>query len=1566
MLRKKFIAAAAAITLLAGSMPPGAVRAADNADTGGNDQGEIYVNPDLHYQTLEGWGTSLCWWGNIIGEWGNQDFNENGRPDREEIAELAFSPEYLNLNVVRYNVGGGDDPAHTHMKRCEGAVPGWTKDMTGTEDGSGEFMEEQFFGKNSEDMQDFGQIWMLEQANRYRKETAEKNGTENDVINKVFSNSPPYYMTNSGCSTGNTSSGKDNLKSDKFDEFATYMTRAAKWLDKDLNKKFGVSVDYIEPMNEPDSTWWGANSTKQEGCHFNSGATQISMIKAQKKALTENNMDKVKITGTDEWAVGYNGNGGAVESWNLLDDASRALISTISAHTYSGSSDDRRQLRDIAASQDKGLWMSEVCMGADGHDPYDMDKTAAFSLSGGILNDLRNMQNTAWIAWLVGDSEYECLQTNSNWGLLHVVFEKDGPVPDYHKNLVNADGSKKDGVPDQGYYEITKQFYTLMQYSKYLKAGYTLVDIGDDNMVAAVSPDRRELVVVAQNSSGNARSTSLDLSKFTGAESAEVIRTSNSENAKKLESQKVTDGVLSMKLPAKSITTYVVRAEGGKALYNEAGYGRMVNSEVVYNTASANAGADNVDKFTYTGTWNKVSEGGSYSGDVKKTTDSSASAQFTFKGDRAVIYGSRTENGAVLSVSVDEKAPTEADTSSDKAKSKAVIFDTGKLEGSGTHTVQISMASGQTVGTPEISLDAAQIITGDPDVTEAPRITRIVPHDKALRVIFEGTSAADSYEVRYGTSSDPSAWKESDVVTVHDTEAVLKNLNNGTAYYVQVSAAGGQSGSSVKKGTPKAAANKDIYYFVNAGMKDNFLLNAGEQFGTMNSSLEQTYGQDPVTGKLWGYEDGNGLSGGNDGTDKWSSVRTDDQNTVNKGLTYKFELEPGEYMVTMGFKDPWNNAGRKQDIVVQGKTVETAMIPNKQIQRTYKAEVTTEQNRMLTVEILRNQNNTGGNEDPLVNFILVEKYNGSVVTEVLPVEDMTGITGAVPVLPSKVDVKTLGGETVQKNVSWNYDDKTFSDKEFETVTVQGTVDDTDLEASVKVELLPDNLIYFADCNNSSSPYYHKVKAASKGLRNEAPDQAYSEGSWGFMDSYGVMNNDSMDKFAVGWYAKGGQNIDYTFPLEAGKYKIYLGAAEWWNQNRPMKAVITRKAGEQANETLISDLGVSGNKKIKKSGTITTDKQGDTTFSVQKTGDSDPVLSWAAIQQQCNLESLLKAMEQAAGYKKADYTPDSWAVFEQALQAANDVMSDTSGQDAADKAAADLTAAMSKLAKKADLKAINNLINKAQKLNASDYTAATFKKVRTALANAQKTAADQNASQAAVDKAASALQVAINGLKKPDTSKPGTDEPSKPEDGSTGNNSGSGDRPSGGNSGSAGQNDSGNVTVTNEEFEISVTGALKAGTVLTVSEVEEGEEYNAIKNKLPSDIDKFVVLDLSLMRNNIKVQPDGTIMVTIPVPDGLKGDLAVFRTEKDGSLTRLPCQVKDGKLTFKTDHFSLYTIGMVKAAVKENESGKNTANVSSAETGDKTPTGAYFILLAMALTAGTASAVFVMRRKRCSN
>ena len=57
------------------------------------------VDPNFVLVTnFEGWGTSLCWWANVVGGYSN----------RNDYASLAFTT--LKLNIVRYNIGGGENP----------------------------------------------------------------------------------------------------------------------------------------------------------------------------------------------------------------------------------------------------------------------------------------------------------------------------------------------------------------------------------------------------------------------------------------------------------------------------------------------------------------------------------------------------------------------------------------------------------------------------------------------------------------------------------------------------------------------------------------------------------------------------------------------------------------------------------------------------------------------------------------------------------------------------------------------------------------------------------------------------------------------------------------------------------------------------------------------------------------------------------------------------------------------------------------------------------------------------------------------------------------------------------------------------------------------------------------------------------------------------------------------------------------------------------------------------------------------------------------------------------------
>ena len=160
----------------------------------------------------------------------------------QQAAELLFDAEKgLGMNIARYNIGGGDDLAHDHITRTDSMMPGfWVLDETtglpvfdGTQD---------------------------ENQRNVLLRIMEVCGSE--FIVEAFSNSPPYYMTESGCSSGAISAGADNLREDQVEAFAEYLAQVVLY----YKEHYGVQFQSLSPMNEPNTTYWGAYSPKQEGC----------------------------------------------------------------------------------------------------------------------------------------------------------------------------------------------------------------------------------------------------------------------------------------------------------------------------------------------------------------------------------------------------------------------------------------------------------------------------------------------------------------------------------------------------------------------------------------------------------------------------------------------------------------------------------------------------------------------------------------------------------------------------------------------------------------------------------------------------------------------------------------------------------------------------------------------------------------------------------------------------------------------------------------------------------------------------------------------------------------------------------------------------------------------------------------------------------------------------------------------------------------------------------------------------------------------------------------------------
>lgn len=53
----------------------------------------VMVDAGTRFQTVQGWGTFLAWWANVVGGW--------SATTRDQVADLLFSDSGLGLNIAR-------------------------------------------------------------------------------------------------------------------------------------------------------------------------------------------------------------------------------------------------------------------------------------------------------------------------------------------------------------------------------------------------------------------------------------------------------------------------------------------------------------------------------------------------------------------------------------------------------------------------------------------------------------------------------------------------------------------------------------------------------------------------------------------------------------------------------------------------------------------------------------------------------------------------------------------------------------------------------------------------------------------------------------------------------------------------------------------------------------------------------------------------------------------------------------------------------------------------------------------------------------------------------------------------------------------------------------------------------------------------------------------------------------------------------------------------------------------------------------------------------------------------
>lgn len=444
---------------------------------------DIVVDPNIRMQKFDGWGASLSWWANLVGDYPQSEI--------DKICDDLIDPNELNFNIFRYNIHGGDNPAvHSgstanHFRWDSGDIDSYKSSANA------------------------GYNWNANASQR--KILLELLQRNPNLILDAQSNSPPHWMTISGCTSGNHGN-TPNLKAGFEDDFADFLTDIV----KHYNDNFGITFNTITPTNEPSSGYWGFGGN-QEGCGILANQQMTIINEVYSQLQSKGMLGYCGLSGPDETSYTH--------TWNDINQyqyGNRIFdkIKQISSHSYEG-----EHLAGISGFvQDKGMKFYQSESG-----PLSIPLTGLDNhlfMAERVITDLRIANVNAWIDW-------QAASTSSHWGFYTLT-----------QNSTTLTKRKS--------YHVRKMF------SKFIKPGYQIIYTSDDKAVAAISPDQKELVIVHVNRTNTQKSLNFDLSQFCYEGAPVTVVRTNANNNHNTYTKTGTNGALNYNAPANTISTLVI------------------------------------------------------------------------------------------------------------------------------------------------------------------------------------------------------------------------------------------------------------------------------------------------------------------------------------------------------------------------------------------------------------------------------------------------------------------------------------------------------------------------------------------------------------------------------------------------------------------------------------------------------------------------------------------------------------------------------------------------------------------------------------------------------------------------------------------------------------------------------------------------------------------------------------------------------------------------------------------------------------------------------------------------
>lgn len=412
-----------------------------------------YRITEQELQTMDGFGASDAWSMQTMGLWQEDK--------RNQVADWLFSmendengqPKGIGLSIWRFNVGGGSAEQGRESQISWGTRAECFLNADGTYD------------------------WDKQQGQRNFLKLAKERGVQTFI---AFLNSPPVHYTQNGLATNTGRGGTFNLKEDKYDDFARYLADVVEGVEK----KDGITFDYICPVNEPDGHWnWVG--PKQEG----TPATNREIAKAVRlisKEFSDRKLDtKILVyessdyrcmfaTHMTDWQRGY-----GIQSF-FNPDSTHTYVGDLPnvprlvvGHSYWTTTplrklhDYRVQLADTLKKYDVDFWQTETCiMGNDeeigGGGGYDFTMKTALYVARIIHHDIVFAGARSWQWWRAAGGDYKD-------GLLRMY---NGMENRGRRNSQGNQAAAENKDPyENAYARDSKLLWAMGNYSRFVRPG---------------------------------------------------------------------------------------------------------------------------------------------------------------------------------------------------------------------------------------------------------------------------------------------------------------------------------------------------------------------------------------------------------------------------------------------------------------------------------------------------------------------------------------------------------------------------------------------------------------------------------------------------------------------------------------------------------------------------------------------------------------------------------------------------------------------------------------------------------------------------------------------------------------------------------------------------------------------------------------------------------------------------------------------------------------------------------------------------------------------------------------